>query len=127
MYTNVYVCIYDLAKVNVSICLFMYVYACIILSACICTYNSEYVRICMYMRICTYISCICVYARIYFQKVIYVKNGCGYHSHTGTMAEVITLHCGDGCSRPENAKGDLIHFEYLFAIKFQERTSSHVL
>jgi hypothetical protein len=33
----------------------MYVYACIILYASICTYNSEYVRICMYMRVCTYI------------------------------------------------------------------------
>jgi hypothetical protein len=43
------------------------------------------------------------------------------------MAEVITFHCVDGCSRPENAKGILHHFEYLFAIEFQERPSSPVL
>ncbi len=42
------------------------------------------------------------------------------------MAEVITLHCGDGYSRPENEQG-VLQFEYLFAIKFQERPSSHVL
>jgi hypothetical protein len=62
-----------------------------------------------------------------FKRVIYVKNGCGYHSHTGTMAEIIIFHCGDGCSRPENEQGVLHHFEFLFAIKFQELPSSHVL
>ena len=55
------------------------------------------------------------YMHVYiFNRVIYVKNGRGYHSHTGTMAEVITFHFVDGCSRPENEQGVLHHFEYLF-------------
>ena len=57
----------------------------------------------------------------------YAEIGYRVHSHTGSVAEVITFHCGDGCSRPENAKGVLHHFEYLFAIEFQERPSSPVL
>ncbi len=32
----------------------MYVFSCIILYASVCSYHSAYVRICMYMRICTY-------------------------------------------------------------------------
>jgi hypothetical protein len=69
-----------------------------------------------------------VYMHLYiFKRVIYVKNGCGYRSHTGTMAEIITFHCGDGCSRPENEQGVLHHFEYLFKIKFQERPSDAFL
>jgi hypothetical protein len=68
------------------------------------------------------------YMHVYiFNRVIYVEIGWGHHSHIGIMAEVITFHCGDWCSRPENAKGGLHHFEYLFASKFQERTSSDVL
>ncbi len=43
------------------------------------------------------------------------------------MAEVITFHRGDGCSRPENSKGVLHHFEYLFASEIPERPSSPYL
>ena len=76
-----------------------------------------YVFICMYMH---------VYMHVYiFKRVIYVKNVCAYHSHISEV--IITFHCGDGCSRPENAKGVLHHFEYLFAIEFQELPSSPVL
>ncbi len=114
MYTYVYVCIYILAQVNVSICMYMHVYVCIILYACICTYNSKYVPVYAYMHV--YI----------FNRLIYVKTGFGHHSHTGIMAEVITFHYGDWCSRTDNAKDVLHHFEYLFASKFQERTSSDV-
>jgi hypothetical protein len=55
-----------------------------------------------------------MYMRVYiFNRAIYVKTGWGHHSHTGIMAEVITFHW---CSRPENEKGVLHHFECLFAI-----------
>jgi hypothetical protein len=83
------------------------------------------------MHVCVHII---LYMHVYaymhvdiFKRVIYIKTGCGYHCHTGTMAEVITFHCGDWCLRPENAKDVWHHFEYLLAIKFQEQTSSHVL
>ena len=95
----------------------MYMYVCMTLPKSM----LVYVFICMYMHVYAYMH---VYI---FKRVIYVKNGCDYHSHTDTVAEVITFHCGDWCSRPENAKGVLHHFEYLFAIEFQERPSSPVL
>jgi hypothetical protein len=80
-----------------------------------------YVFICMYMHVYAYMH-------VYIHKrVIYVKNRCDYHSHTGTVAEVITFHRGDGCSRPENSKGVLHHFEYLFASEIPERPSSPAL
>jgi hypothetical protein len=80
-----------------------------------------YVFICMYMHVYAYMH---VYI---LRRVIYVKNECDYHSHTGTVAEVITFHRGDGCSRPENSKGVLHRFEYLFASEIPERPSSPAL
>ncbi len=124
MYMYVYVCMYILAQVNLSICMYMHLYACIILYACICSYNSDYVRICMYMRICTYIFSTGLYT---LNPLNPVKTGWANLSHNGIMAVVITFHSGDWCSRPVYAKGVLHNFEYLFASKFQERTSSDVL
>ena len=80
-----------------------------------------YVFICMYMHVYAYMH---VYI---FKRDKYIKNGCDYHSHTGTVAEVITFHRGDGCSRPENCKGVLHRFEYLFASEIPERPSSPAL
>jgi hypothetical protein len=54
-----------------------------------------------------------------FYRDKYAEIGYGVHSHTGSVAEVITFYSGDWCSRPENAKGVLYHFEYLFASTFQ--------
>ena len=102
-----YMYVYMTLPRSMLVCLYMYVYACVF--------------ICMYMHVYAYMH---VYI---LKRVIYVGNVCDYHSHPGTMAEVITFHCGDGCSRPENTKGVLHNFEYLFAIEFQEQPSSPVL
>ncbi len=64
--------------------MYMYVYMTLTKSMLV------YVFICMYMHVYAYMH---VYI---LKRVIYVKNGCYYHSHTGTMAEVITFHCGAG-------------------------------
>ena len=72
-----------------------------------------YVFICMYMHVYAYMH---VYI---FKRVIYVKNECDYHSHTGTVAEVITFHRGDGCSRPETWKAFCIILNTFLRVKFR--------
>ncbi len=114
--------------VDVTICMYIYINT---IYACIHMYMYVYMTLpksmLVYFFICMYMH-VYAYMHVYiFKRVIYVKNGCDYDSHPGTVAEVITFHCGDGCSRPENAKGVLHHFESLFAIEFQERPSSPVL
>ncbi len=99
------------------VCIYMYMYVFMTLP----TSMFVYVFICMYMYVYAYMH---VYI---FKRIIYVKNEFDYHSHTGTVAEVIAFLRGDGCSRPENAKGVLHHFEYLFAIAIPERPSSPAL
>ncbi len=111
----------------------MYVYISLpksmLVYVCIWMYNPMHIYVHITVNMYEY-ACICVYARIYFQQSYIRWNwmwASQRHSHTGIMAKVITFHCGDWCLRPENAKGVLHHFEYLFASKFQELTSSDVL
>ena len=55
------------------------------------------------------------YMHINYQKGIYTVNPqLILHSHTGIVAEFTSLDQVDGGSRPENVKGMLHCFEYLF-------------
>ena len=57
-----------------------------------------------------------VYINVYLlNRDTYAEAGYRFHSYTGTAVGVNTFYFGDGCSRPENAKGVLLHFENVCA------------
>ena len=89
-------------------------------NACICTYDSEYVRIYMYMRICTYIFSKGL-STLKINAII-----------TAILAEwqrssPFTVETGVRDLRTRNAFCIILKFEYLFAIEIPELPSSHVL